>query len=220
VSAQTIAEQAAALAARRAMEVPAEVSAIFAAERAGLDVAGVPAGIPGVGAPMPDGQLLDAAGMATTLDQARRSRAAVVVFYRGAWCPYCNLALRAYQQQIVPALAARDVALIAISPQKPDGSVLTRQTNELTFSVVSDPGNQIAGKLGILTAPTDEARGAQAILGLDVAARNADETDTLPMPTVVLVDHGGTIRWIDVHPNYATRTEPREILDAVSSLTR
>lgn len=217
---QTIAEQAAALAARRAAEAPAEVLAIFAAERAGLDAAGLPAGIAGSGAPMPDGQLLDAHGKETTLEQARRGRAAVVAFYRGAWCPYCNLALRAYQEQLVPALAARDVALIAISPQKADGSLSMQQTNELTFSVVSDPGNQIAGQLGILTAPTDDARGAQAALGLDVAARNADGTDTLPIPTVVLVDDGGTIRWIDVQPNYVTRTEPQEILDAVSSLVR
>lgn len=219
VTDQTFAEQASALAARRAAEAPAEVLAVFAAERVGLDATGLPAGIPGPGVPMPDGQLLDTRGIQTTLEKTRRGRAAVVVFYRGAWCPYCNLALRAYQQQLVPALAASGVALIAISPQQADGSLSMQQTNELTFSVLSDPGNQIAGQLGILTAPTDEVRRAQTALGLDVAERNADGTNTLPMPTVVVVDDGGTVRFIDVHPNYATRTEPREILDAVSSLT-
>ncbi|HWN31722.1 MAG TPA: AhpC/TSA family protein, partial [Pseudonocardia sp.] len=62
------------------------------------------------------------------------------------------------------------------------------------------------------------ARGAQATLGIDVSAANSDGTATLPMPTVVLVDAAGTIRWIDVHPNYTTRTEPAEILAALDAL--
>jgi hypothetical protein len=82
---------------------------------------------------------------------------------------------------------------------------------------VSDPGNQIAGHLGILTAPNDEARAAQQELGLDLTAVNADGTPTLPMPTVALVADDGTLRWIDVHPNYTTRSEPAAILAAVQS---
>ncbi|MDT7746849.1 MAG: hypothetical protein QOD96_511 [Pseudonocardiales bacterium] len=217
-SAPTIAEQVATLTEGLAARAPAEVLAPFARERADLDAGGLPAGIPTPGAPMPDGKLLDVRGEPTTLALARAGRAAVVVFYRGAWCPYCNLALRAYQQQLVPELSALGIALVAVSPQKPDGSLSMRETNELTYTVVSDPGNQVAGQLGILTAPTDAARGSQAALGVNVAGLNADGTDTLPMPTAVLVDAGGTIRWIDVHPNYATRSEPAEILAAVAAL--
>ncbi len=214
---QTIAEQSAAVSAGMAAQAPAEIVDAFAAERAGLDAAGLPAGIAAAGTPMPDGHLLGVHGEATTLAAARGSGPAVVVFYRGAWCPYCNLALRTYQQKLVPALAAKGVALIAISPQKPDGSLTMQETNELTFTVLSDPGNQIAGQLGILTAPTERARSAQSALGLDLAATNADGTHALPMPTVVLVDGGGAIRWIDVRPNYATRTEPQQIEDAVTA---
>jgi peroxiredoxin len=183
-----------------------------------LDAAGLPAGLPTPGMPMPDGKLTDVRGEATTLEQDRADRPAVVVFYRGAWCPYCNVTLRAYQHQLVPALEANGVPLIAISPQTPDGSLTMQETNELTYSVLSDPGNQIAGQLGILTAASDDARASQAALGIDVAAGNAGGTHTVPMPTVVIIDAAGIIQWIDVHPNYGTRTEPTQILEAVSAL--
>ncbi|HEX6493615.1 MAG TPA: peroxiredoxin-like family protein [Candidatus Dormibacteraeota bacterium] len=219
ISAPTIAEQVAGLEASLAPQLPAEALQAFAAEQAGLAAAGLPSGIAEVGTPMPDGDLLDVRGEHTTLAAARAGRPAVVVFYRGAWCPYCNLTLRAYQEQLVPGLARRGVALVAISPQRPDGSLTIRETHELTFAVLSDPGNRLAGALGILTAPTDEVRAAQASLGLVVAEGNADGTDTLPMPTVVLVDAAGVMRWIDVHPNYATRSEPSQILEVVDALS-
>jgi peroxiredoxin len=219
-SAPTIADQVAGLEAGHAPQLPAAALQAFATEQAGLAAAGLPDGIRGVGTAMPDGELLDVHGQPATLEAARAGRRAVVVFYRGAWCPYCNLTLHAYQEQLVPALDERGVALVAVSPQRPDGSLTMQQKHELTYTVLSDPGNQLAGALGILTAPTAEVRAAQASLGLDVAATNADGTATLPMPTVVVVDAGGVIRWIDVHPNYATRTEPAQILEAVDALSR
>ena len=138
------------------------------------------------------------------------------MFYRGSWCPYCGIALRTYQAQLVPALAERGIPLIAISPQAPDGSLSTKEANELTFTVLSDPGNQIAGQLGILTTPSDRARAAQLQLGLDLTQVNADGTTALPMPAVVIADADGVIRWIDVHPDYTTMTEPGQVLQAVT----
>ncbi|HEY3957253.1 MAG TPA: peroxiredoxin-like family protein [Streptosporangiaceae bacterium] len=213
-TATPIAEQVTVLVAGMAAQAPAEVLGAFAAEQQQLDQAGVPAGVTTPGTPVPDAELLDIHGQPTTLNAARDGRPAVIVFYRGAWCPYCNLALRTYQEHLVGPLTDRGAALIAVSPQKPDGSLTMQQANELTFTVVSDPGNQIAARLGILTAPTDDAQHAQAAVGLDLTAVNADGTRTLPMPTTVIVDSAGIIRWIDVHPNYATRTEPAEILAA------
>ena len=215
----TLDEQVATLEAGLVAQAPAELLAPFAAEQAALDAAGLPEGIPTPGTPMPDGNVVDVHGEATTLKQARAGRPAVVVFYRGAWCPYCNLTLRTYERQLMPALAAEGVALIAVSPQTPDGSLTMLETNELSYAVLSDPGNHIAGQLGILTAASDGARASQAALGIDVAKGNADGTDTVPMPTVLVVDAAGIIRWIDVHPNYGTRTEPAQILEAVSATT-
>jgi peroxiredoxin len=93
-----------------------------------------------------------------------------------------------------------------------------QETNALEYPVLSDPGNQIAGALGILTESGEQVLALVGGLGLDIAATNADGTGALPMPTVVLIDADGAIRWIDVHPDYTTRTEPTEILKHVAEL--
>ena len=143
----SIGEQSQAFLAGPATALPTEVMDAFVAEQVDLDEAGVPVGISAPGALMPDGELLDVRGDATSLAQVRAGRPAVVVFYRGAWCPYCNIALRTYQAELAPALADRGVVMIAVSPQKPDGSLSTAETNKLTYAVVSDPGNQLASAL-------------------------------------------------------------------------
>ena len=97
-----------------------------------------------------------------------------------------------------------------------DGSLSTRETKELTFTVLSDPGNQLARQLGILTGPGEGVRQAQLQLGLDVAQVNADGTTGLPMPTVIIADAEGSIRWIDVHRDDTTRTEPEQVLRAIT----
>ncbi|MBJ7341026.1 peroxiredoxin-like family protein [Mycolicibacterium sp.] len=214
----TIAEQSHALTSGPAASLPADIVAAFAAERAALDANGVPDGVAEPGAVMPDGELLDVHGAPTSLAQLRDGRAAVVVFYRGAWCPYCNIALRTYEAELVQPLAERGVVLIAVSPQKPDGSLSSAESNELTYAVASDPGNQLGAALGIVTEPSPDAVAGQLKLGLDLTEVNADGGRTLPMPTVVIVDSAGIIRWIDVHPNYAGRTEVSDILLAADSL--
>ncbi|TDP96721.1 peroxiredoxin-like family protein [Labedaea rhizosphaerae] len=215
-----IADQSTVLQETMAGQLPAEVLAAFGAERAEFAAAGIPSGVATPGTDLPDADVLDVHGNPTTLRAALAGRPAVVVFYRGSWCPYCNLALRTYQTELVEPLTARGGVLVAISPQKPDGSLSMRETNDLTFTVLSDPGNAVAGKLGVLTEPTSDAKAAQAVLGLDVAATNADGTTVIPMPTTVIVDGAGTIRWIDVHPDYATRSEPAEILAAYDAAFR
>ena len=164
--------------------------------------------------------LLDPHAAATTLYAITGGSTAVLVFYRAAWCPYCNIALSAYQADLLPQLTERGVRLVAISPQNPDGSLTMQQKHDLAIPVVSDPGNVIARRLGILTQPSQEARAAQLQLGLDLTAVNADGTVALPMPATVILDASHTIRWIDVHPDYTSRTEPRQILDALDQISR
>jgi peroxiredoxin len=214
----TIAGRVAQLQQEVADRLPGDVLDAFGGEQAELQASGVPVGVAAPGDAMPDAQLLDVHGGPTTLATVIGGRSAVVVLYRGAWCPYCNLALRAYQVDLVPQLAQRGIALAAISPQKPDGSLSMQEKNELSFTVLSDPGNQVAAGLGVLTAPSDDARIAQRTLGLDLPEINVDGTYGLPMPTVFIVDAAGIIRWIDVHPDYTTRTEVADIVEALSAL--
>lgn len=199
-------------------QLPADVIEIFTADQGRMAADGVSPDAARPGTAMPDADLVDAHGAPTTLAALRDGRAAVVVFYRGAWCPYCNLTLQTYQDQLLPALADRGVALIAVSPQKPDGSLSTAEINALSFDVVSDPGNRIAHALGIVTAPSEDARAAAGRLGIDLRDANADGSSDVPMPTVVVVDQSGLIAWSDIHPDYTTRTEVPAILAAVSRL--
>lgn len=215
---ETIATRVATLQSGMAGQLPAEVGAAFAAEQAGLRAGGVPAGVTTPGTPFPDAELLDPAGQPRSVRAVAAGRPAVVVLYRGAWCPYCNLTLRSYQELLVPGLDERGVPLVAISPQRPDGSLTMRETHDLTYAVLSDPGNRIATALGVLTGPSTDVRTAQVSLGLDLTEVNADGTTALPMPTVAVLDAAGTIRWIDVHPDYSTRSEPADVLAAVDSV--
>nr|WP_183504774.1 MULTISPECIES: peroxiredoxin-like family protein [unclassified Mycolicibacterium] len=198
--------------------LPTEAVEVFTADQRRMVDEGVAPGAAQPGTPLPDPELLDTQGNPTTIGSVRGNRPAVVVFYRGAWCPYCNLALKAYQDQLVPALARRDIPLIAISPQKPDGSLSTAEANALSFDVVSDPGNQIAKALRIVISPSEASRAVTQQLGIDLREANADGGYELPMPTVLVVDERGIIAWSDVHPDYTTRTEVGDILSAVAQL--
>lgn len=190
----------------------------FTAEQRALAESGVPAGVADPGTSIPDAEMLRADGTRTTLDAVRGGRPAVVVFYRGAWCPFCNVALRVYQDQLFPPLEARGVSLIAVSPQHPDGSLSMAEKQSLEYAVLSDPNNRLARALGIITRPTEDAHALQLENGLDLEKHNADGTLDVPMPTVVIIGADGTLAWIDVHPDYTARTEPEQVLAALDQL--
>ena len=213
-----ITDRVAEMQAAMASQPPNELMGAFSREQAELAAAGVPAGVAAPGTQLADAELLDAHGAPASLYKAAGDGTAVLVFYRGVWCPYCNVALSAYQQHLLPALAERGVRLAAVSPQAPDGSLSMKEKHDLAFTVLSDPGNSIARGLGILTRPSDEARAAQLELGLDLMAVNADGTIGVPMPTVAILDAGHILRWIDVHPDYTTRTEPAQVISALDQL--
>jgi len=105
-----------------------------------------------------------------------------------------------------------------VSPQKPDGSLTMQEKHDLDFAVLSDPGQTLAGALGLLTAPTPESVEAQLELGMDLREVNADGTTALPLPTVAIVAPDRQVRWLDVRVDYTARTEPEEILAALDGL--
>ena len=131
MSSATIAEQVSALNASRAGQPVSDAMKPFAREQQRLASMGQPEGVIGVGSTLPDATLLDPHGEPTSLYGVLGGRLAVIVFYRGAWCPYCNIALRTYQSELLPQLTRHDVALIAVSPQAPDGSLSMQEKNEL-----------------------------------------------------------------------------------------
>jgi peroxiredoxin len=199
-------------------QIGPDLAAVFAREQADLTAAGVPDAVVAVGDRIRDAELVQTDGEPTTLAAALGGKAGVLVFYRGAWCPYCNIALQTYQRDLLPRLREEDVELIAISPQTPEASDTAARNGGLQFTVLSDPANVLVRELGIITEPSADARAAHTALGFDVADSNADHTGDIPFPTVLVVDADRVVRFADVHVDYTTRTEVPSILEAVDRL--
>ena len=195
-----------------------DLSAVFADEQAALVEAGVPRHAVSVGDTVPDAALVTPDGTVTDLGAVLDGAPAVLVFYRGAWCPYCNITLRTYQAELLPALRERGIALVAISPQTPDASATAVTNGDLDFPVLSDPATALIRKLGLRTEPTADARAAHTRLGFDVADSNVDATADIPFPTVLVVGPDRGVVFADVHVDYTTRTEVTDILTALDLL--
>jgi peroxiredoxin len=198
--------------------LPAEVREVFDRSIQRLLDQGVPGDVVVVGDTLASFTLSDATGSPVSLDQLVESGPAVIVFYRGGWCPYCNIALRTYQRELLPELAAFGARLVAISPQSPDQSLSTIEKAELDFTVLSDPGNRVAQSVGIVFQQADEVLEVQRQLGLDLAAVNAEGSTRLPRPTVLIVDQDRVVQFVDVQPDYTARTEVADILGALANL--
>src|SRR6266568_4077494 len=142
------------------------------------------------GAQVPDFTLLDARGAAVTLSQLLTRGPVVMTFYRGQWCPYCHLALRAYQQAL-PRMQAGGASLVALSPQTPYHSRALAEKLELTFALLSDMGNRVARQFGLVFTIDEAVRGAHKQVGADLPVFNGDTSWELPMAGTFLVDQSG-----------------------------
>jgi peroxiredoxin len=214
----TIAEQANEIKATAASRLPTEVVAVFASEQDALAAAGVPAAAVKVGDTLAPFELPDTTGQTRTLEELTAHGPVVIVFYRGGWCPYCNVTLHTYQRDLLPQLAAHSARLVAISPEAPDASLSTQEKHELTYTVLTDAAAQLAASLGITWQPSAEGLTAQRELGVDIRTTRADNGTLLPMPTVLIVDRDHVVRFVDIDPDYTGRTEVNDILTALQAL--
>jgi peroxiredoxin len=214
----TIREQSDQLKAGAAEHLPAEVLEVFDRSIEDFLNQGVPADSVKVGDVLEPFTLDDASGAPVSLDELVASGPAVIVFYRGGWCPYCNLALRTYQQELLPQLSAFGARLIAVSPQSPDESLSTVEKAALEFTVLSDPGSRLADRIGIAFEQADDVLAAQRTLGLDLTKVNAEGAVRLPRPTVLIVGPDRAVRFVDVQPDYTARAEVADIVTALIDL--
>lgn len=213
---QTLEDRLDARAAKFAETAPAEMIALFEAGLDSVRESGVVAEAVNVGDTVPafalpgiDGKLVDIGNL---LDRGP----VVLTFYRGGWCPYCNLQLRAYQD-ILPELKRLGAELVAVSPQVPDSSMATATRDSLEFYVLSDVGNRVANKLGIVyTLPSDLCEVYQQRLNL--SAYNADESCQLPLAATWVIDRDGVVRWAFLDADYRNRAEPADIVQALRAL--
>jgi peroxiredoxin len=141
----------------------------------------------------------------------------VIVFYRGGWCPYCNLTLRAWQQR-VPELAQRDASLVAISPQSPDNSLDTAEKNTLAFPVLSDSALEAARAFGIAFDLTPDLVEIYKGLGNDLPVRNGNGLWALPVPATFVIGRDGRVAFAHVEADYRQRAEPDDVLRVIDRL--
>ena len=150
--------------------------------------------------------------------QATLSEGPVVLsFYRGSWCPFCNLELNALQQHL-PAIRACGARLIAISPEQPEASLGRVQKLNLEFDVLSDLGNRTARDYGLIMNLAETLRPLYLQWGIDLSAANGDESYQLPVPATYVIDSSGVIRAAYIEKDYTKRMEPDDIIDSLQAL--
>ncbi|MFK0046010.1 peroxiredoxin-like family protein [Streptomyces sp. NPDC090741] len=197
--------------------LPAEALGVLFEEQRRLGEEGRTPALVKPGDVLPTATLTGPDGVPVDLAEALGDGPAVVVFYRGGWCPYCNLTLRTYQQELLPHLGEFGATLVAVSPQAYDGSLDTKGAAGLEYAVLSDIGNTLARELGITHAVSEEVRRTQTGLGLDLGEVNGTGRWELPHPTVLVVSADRTVLLADVHPDFSTRTEVSTVLEALRS---
>lgn len=197
--------------------VGADTAALMERDNAAL--AAQAAAALGPGRAFPDVALADVTGRMVTVPVLAARQPLVVTFYRGGWCPYCNLELRAYQKRL-PDIEQRGAGIVAISPETPDDSLSTAEKNALAFTVLSDVGGKLADALGIRFRLSDEARAYFQKSTLDLPVRNGDGEWLLPIPATYVVAAGGQIHRSFIDPDYRRRTDPDEVVAALDGLPR
>jgi peroxiredoxin len=169
------------------------------------------------GGQAPDFTLPDANGTDVTLSTLLQQGPVVLTFYRGSWCPFCNLQLRAYQQ-ILPQIQELGATLVAVSPQTPDNSLTIIEKQELAFPVLSDKGNAIARQYGLVFKISDQLRKLYEQGKFELTHYNGDDSWELPMPGTFIIDKSGTIQLASVNADFMQRLEPAAILDGLRTL--
>jgi peroxiredoxin len=164
----------------------------------------------------PDFSLPDAKGGSVTLSALLAQGPTVITFYRGGWCPYCNIQLRAYQA-ILPQIAAAGASLVAMSPQAPDRTLSTAETNALTFHVLSDLENRVARSFGLVYSLPEEIRAALRSVNKALPEINGYDIWELPVPSTYVVTGNGRVTLAHIDVDYTQRLEPEEILAALRS---
>jgi peroxiredoxin len=214
----TLKEQITRFTAAMAERAPREVIATLGVEIEKLAASGIAQRALQVGARAPDFALPEARGATIELKALLARGPVVVTFYRGSWCPFCDLQLRAYQA-VLGEIHALGAELVAISPQTPDYALTDVDRKQLAFPVLSDVGNQVARRYGLVFKLSETLQQLQAGFGNPLPKFNGDDSWETPMPGTFVLDRSGVVRLAHVDPNYMVRLEPAAIIAALRGMS-
>ncbi len=214
---QTLQQQLEAFKAQLISQAPPEVRAQLNAEVDRVIGSGLVEHALKEGQLAPDFTLPDATGQQVSLTTLSQHGPVALVFYRGEWCPYCNLMLRAYQA-IQPRLAELGATMVAVSPQTPDNSLTTVEKKGLTFPVLSDQGNAVARQFGLVFAYSEQVRPLLTSFGSALPGFNGDDSWEVPFPGVFVIAQDRRIALASVDPDWTKRPEPAAILESLRVL--
>ena len=142
----------------------------------------------------------------------------MVTFYRGEWCPYCDLQLRALQEAL-PEITSTGATLVAINPQAPDHALTMTEKHELTFPVLSDLDQEVSESYKVRFDVTGEMEDIQVnVFKNEPAQQNADGQRSLPVPSTFIIDQDGRVRFAAVNADWRVRVEPADVIAALKAL--
>ncbi|RWQ35367.1 MAG: AhpC/TSA family protein [Mesorhizobium sp.] len=143
----------------------------------------------------------------------------VLIFFRFASCPACNIALPHYNQYLAPELRRLGATLVGVSPQVPEKLRDIKDRHQLDFQIATDADNSLGRRFGILYSFDEPSRRLSAESGSPIGQVTGTGTWELPMPTAIVIDRSSTVRFADVSPDWLVRTEPADIIAAVQAIT-
>lgn len=198
-------------------KAPADIQQLMAAATEALAASGLVENVLSPGQVLPDASFVNAKNEQVALKDLVASGPLVITFYRGGWCPYCNIELQAYQSALTEIKAA-GAKLVAITPELPDASLSTAEKNELQFEVLSDVNSNFAKELGLVFSLPEELRPIYKSFGIDVEAHNGAGQFDLPLAATYVIDREGVVRSAFVDADYTKRQEPSAVLAALANL--
>ena len=188
-------------------------------QRRELVEAADPAKWPAVGDTIPSFSLEEVDGERLTRESLTFQGPAVLIFFRFAGCPACNIALPYYERELAAPLRELGATLVAVSPQVPERLVEIKRRHALSFRVATDRDNALGKELGVIYTANAATQLASRLKGSFIGDTTGTGTWELPQPTVVVIGHDRRVSFIDVSPDWLVRTEAETILDAVRALT-
>lgn len=157
----------------------------------------------------------NAIGETVTLSQELAKGPVVLIWYRGGWCPYCNIQLKSFQDEL-ETIKAAGAQLIAISPEKPDNSMTTAQKNNLQYHVLSDFDNGAAKEYGLVYTAPDDLK--EILPDLNLADHNGVNHREIPLTATYVIESDGTIAYAMITPDYRIRAEPADVITVLGDI--